>query len=274
MADDQQVPVAPDAVAEPAAAPAPTEQVAAPESDPTPEAAAPQPDAAPQADAPEPDLRAELEQLRQQFESEKPKLEAYEQLQQQQAEAQRRQQLEEAQRRFDARIADITARVVAVDTEEQGRELLATFTRELLTGVQHATQQQVAQLQQQHEQQLQQYETTTEQRIKEMFRPGFADQVIAQYGLPNVPQVKDTLMQAANPDDMPAIAASLQALLAQAQPQVEQQVAAQHANARRADNVDAIGGVGGGPIQREALNPMGATSPESLAILSGILNPT
>lgn len=271
MADDQQVPVSPDAVAEPAATPAPPEPDAAPESDATPQETAPPTDAAPEPETPEPDLRAELEALRQQFESEKPKLEAYEHLQQQQAEAQRRAQIEETKRRFDERIADVTARLVAVDTEEQGRELLANFTRELLTGVQQATQHQVAQLQQQHQQQLQEYETTTEQRIKEMFKPGFADQVIAQYNLPNVPQVKDTLMQAANPDDMPAIAASLQAILAQTQPQVEQQVAAHHADARRAENVDAIGGVGGGPVNHEPMKPMSATSPESLEILGRIL---
>lgn len=272
MADDQQMPVATDAVAEPAAVPAPEEQVAAPASDATPEEPAPQTDAAsePTPD-PDHDIRAELDELRKRLEAEQPKLEEYQLWQQQQAEAARRAQVEEAQRRFDEQISDISRRVLAVDTEEEGKKLLADFTRRLLTGVQQSTQQQIAQLQQQHEERYRELDAKYEREFYDFNRPGFADKVIREYGLPDVEEVRNTLMQAAHPNDMPAIAQAIHAILAQAQPQVQQQVAQQHAEQRRATNADAIGGIGGGPLQREPIKPMRADSRESLDMLGRIL---
>ena len=271
MTDAQHVPT-PDAAAVPEpAATEPTPQgmeQQVPVSDGTPEVHAETPQA-PVTEQPNPQSFEELERLRAELAARQQRDQEYETWQQQQAQAVLHQQREAARQQYDRQLADLTKRVTAVDTEDEAKALVSEFVRGLAGQLHGTFQQQIAQKDQYYQAEIQRTRQELSEELHRVMRPAFADKVLTEYGLPAT--FKDALLKAASPDDMPAIAQLIQTTISQSAPQVQQQVAAQQAQQRRADNTDAMGGVSGGPIPQREPEPMRATSPESLNMLGAIL---
>lgn len=237
----------------------------APASDDAPEQAS----ADPSPDAEQIDWEARFKELENRLAETQPKLSEYEQWQQQQAEAARRQQLEAARQQYEEYRTDVRNRLMAVDSEDEADKLLDSMAQRLMGTAQQRFQAEMQRIQNEHQQQFSQYEQQLQSQLVEVYKPAFADQLIAEKGLPA--QFRDTLLQVDDPDQMPAIADLLSQTLAQSAPQVQQQVAQQKAEHHRENNTFATAEGAAGPAPK-SFEAMRATSAESLAALGQILN--
>lgn len=251
----------------------------APDAEPAPPGS--QPPDAPQTPTDEPvDFEARYKALQQQVEAEHARREAersqFEQQQQQWLEHQRREnerqaelQRQQAEQQYKAQLKAVYERAVSADDDEKGLAALDEFVRkDIAAQLSQHFQGQLEAERQQYQQQLEQYKTEAEQYVESAFKPGFAQKLVADYGLPSTAAA---LIMAAPSAQMEQKAAEIQQLLAHAAPQIQQRVIEQKAQERRASGVDAVGGASGGPLPPRELQPMSADSPDAIALARALL---
>ena len=256
----------------------------APDAERVPEAA--EPTAAPtategQPPEPEPDFRAAYAELQRKVEeAERARAQEREQFetqqkqwlefQQRENERKAEEQRKAAEQDYKTQLKAAYDRAVSADDDEQGLAALDQFVREGIAAKLAAHfQQQSDQQRAEYEKNLTEFQQQARQQLVDYYKPGFAQQLVQQYGLPE--SAAQYLMTAPDVDQMPAMAEQAKALLAQAAPQMQQQAIQQQVEARRQSGVHAVGGVSGGPLPPTELKPMAADSKEAIELGKAIL---
>jgi predicted house-cleaning noncanonical NTP pyrophosphatase (MazG superfamily) len=97
--------------------------------------------------------------------------------------------------------------------------------------------------------------------------PGFANQLVRDHGLPA--ELEQTLMKFKTPEQMEEFAVAFKTSLQLTQQQQQQQAVQQQVQARRDSGVNAIGGVQGGPMPEQEIQP--GTAKQLRPVLRNIL---
>lgn len=215
------------------------------------------------------EMQAQLQQLQERDRLNEERLARYAQMEQTLAAEQRRQQAEQLRAQIEDDLKQTYARLIDAENDQAAMELLKGMLRRYVEPVQQQAAQQVRSYEQLYQQQLERYTQEVQTTLEQAFRPGLAREIAGQYGLPET--FAQLLERVADPDQMPQVAAEFQKMIAQGQPAAAAQQAALQASAHRQANTFALGGAPGGPVPAVEMQPMAATSKESLGTLAQIL---